>query len=92
MTTIRRSEAPFMICKANMKKQHHDPEWLLKDPRIRKWLVQCAACQRWGYPHNAPVRFFGRANLEDAHFEALKLDERGLCEQCRAAVLRHRSF
>ena len=67
-----------------MKNETHDAEWYLRDPRTRKWMVQCAVCKQWGYPHNAPPKFFGRAQLE-RHFEEMKLDERGVCDQCRAA-------
>jgi len=55
----------------------------MRDPRTRKWMVQCASCKRWGYRDDAPPRFFGRAHMEK-HFEKMKLDERGVCEQCRS--------
>jgi hypothetical protein len=67
-----------------MKRQAHDPEWLLRDPRTRKWMVQCAICKTWGYRQNARAKFFGKAHLE-RHFEELKLDERGVCDKCRGA-------
>jgi hypothetical protein len=38
--------------------------------------------RRWGYRHDAPSKFFGRSQMEQ-YFEELKLDEDGLCEQCR---------
>jgi hypothetical protein len=47
-------------------------------------MVQCAVCKTWGYRQDAPAKFFGRAHLR-RHFEELKLDERGVCEQCRGA-------
>jgi hypothetical protein len=65
-----------------MKNQQHDFEWLLRDPRTRKWMVQCVACKRWGYRHDAPPKFFGQIPLE-RYFEKMKLDERGVCDQCR---------
>jgi len=65
-------------------KEQHDFDWHLSDPRTRKWMVQCAACKRWGYRHDAPPKFFGRSHLVK-HFEEMKLDERGLCDQCRKA-------
>lgn len=66
-----------------MKKEQHDPEWYLKDPRTRKWMVQCSGCLRWGYRADAPVEFFGRSQLEK-YLELLKLDTRGLCDSCQA--------
>jgi hypothetical protein len=68
-----------------LRPQFSDPEELLKDPRCRKWMLQCSGCRRWGYRHDAPATFFGRAHLEE-YFEPLKLDERGLCEQCQTAL------
>lgn len=65
------------------KQQQHDPEWHLNDPRTRKWLVQCGACQRVGYRADAPDRFFGRDHVV-RYFEALDLDlVTGLCQYCR---------
>jgi len=67
-----------------MKNEDKDAEWYLQDPRIRKWMVQCVACNRWGYRHDAPPKFHGRAQLEE-HIGEIKLDERGICVQCREA-------
>jgi len=64
-----------------MKTEPTDPEWLFKDPRTRKWMRRCVACQRWGYAADAPAEFFGRAHLEK-HFGKLELDDRGLCDLC----------
>ena len=47
-----------------MKNEDKDAEWYLQEPRIRKWMVQCIACNRWGYRHDAPPKFHGRAQLE----------------------------
>jgi len=58
--------------------------WLLNDPRTRKWMIQCLGCRPWGYQHDAPKKFFGRAHLE-RYFEPMNLDGRGLCEQCRTS-------
>jgi hypothetical protein len=69
-----------------MKVDRRDPPWHLKDPRTRKWMVQCNACRRWGYRHGAPAKFFGQVHMEK-YFEELKLDERGLSERCRDALL-----
>jgi len=65
-----------------MKNEPYDSEWHLQDPRTRKWMVQCAACKRWGYRHDAPPKFFGQDHLE-RHFDKMKLDERGVCDQRR---------
>jgi hypothetical protein len=65
-----------------IKKQQHDPDWYLRDPRTRKWMVQCASCKRWGFRKDAPPKFFGRA-LVEKHLEEMKLDDRGICDQCR---------
>lgn len=67
-----------------MKQKPRDPGWLLQDPHTRKWMVQCVACKRWGYRDDAPPQFFGQAYLE-RYFEKMKLDERGVCDQCRGA-------
>jgi hypothetical protein len=67
-----------------MKNEDKDAEWYLQEPRIRKWMVQCIACNRWGYRHDAPPKFHGRAQLEK-HIGEMKLDERGICDQCRDA-------
>jgi hypothetical protein len=66
-----------------MMKEQHNSEWYLRDPRTRKWMVQCIACKRWGYRHDAPPKFFGRSMLE-RHFEAMTLNERGVCSCCQA--------
>jgi len=68
----------------SMKNQAHDSEWHVQDPRTRKWMVQCLACKRRGYRHDAPPKFFGRAHLE-RHFEKMKLDDRGVCDKCQGA-------
>jgi hypothetical protein len=65
-----------------MKNQRHDPEWHLSDLRTRKWMVQCAVCKRRGFRHDAPPKFFGRADLE-RHLEEMKLNDHGICDPCR---------
>jgi len=62
------------------KRQEHDAEWYLADPRTRRWMIQCHRCMRWGYQADAPATFFGRSALV-RHFEPIKSD--GVCEQCR---------
>jgi len=44
-------------------------------------MVQCAACLKWGYRADAPEKFFGRPHLVK-YFEAMNLDERGVCKRC----------
>lgn len=66
-------------------KEQHDAEWQLKDPRVRKWMVQCVVCKKWGYRHDAPAKFFGQPHLV-RYFEQMKLDEEGVCDQCREAA------
>src|SRR5512139_3631699 len=63
------------------KDESQDHEWHLRDPRTRKWLVQCVGCQRVGYSHDAPDKFFGRYHLVK-YFEPLLLSEDGLCSEC----------
>src|SRR6202171_2204907 len=53
-----------ILTEVSMKNEEHDSEWYLQDRRTRKWMVQCAACNRWGYRHDAPPKFHGRAQLE----------------------------
>jgi hypothetical protein len=74
-----------------MKSEQHDSEWYLQDPRIRKWMVQCVACKRWGYRPDAPPKFHGRAQLE-RHIGELKLDERGICYQCSIDGIKNRAI
>jgi hypothetical protein len=74
-----------------MKNEQHDSEWYLQDPRIRKWMVQCVACKRWGYRPDAPPKFHGRAQLE-RHIGEMKLDERGICDQCSVVETKNRAI
>jgi len=69
---------------AHSRKEEHDPEWYLLDPRTRWWMAQCVGCLRWGYRDDAPPEFHGRTQLEK-FIGKLNLDERGLCDQCRRA-------
>ncbi len=62
-----------------------DPESYFHDPRTRKWLVRCAGCRLIGYRPNTPVDAFNRYWME-RKLEPLDLDDRGLCETCRAAL------
>jgi hypothetical protein len=61
---LMRRAAHGLVCRASTKKQVHDSEWFLRDPRTRKWMVASAVCKSWGYRQNAPAKFFGKAHLE----------------------------
>lgn len=54
--------------------------WFLADPRTRKWITQCAACQQYGRKSDTP------SNIPKVGFEQMfpvqDLDELGLCERC----------
>jgi hypothetical protein len=84
MQSLAQRAVHGLVCPVIMKNAAHDSEWHLRDPRTRKWMVQCTVCKTWGYRQDAPAKFFGRADLQ-RHFEELKLDERGVCDQCRGA-------
>ena len=64
--------------------QPHDPDWYLRDPRTRKWLIQCVTCQRVGYRVDAPEEFFGRQSIRH-NFQPLALDDSGRCAECKMA-------
>ena len=64
-----------------MKNEAHDPEWHLTDPRTKKWLQQCGACQSIGYKPDVPDRFFGRDHIL-RYFKPITLNEAGLCAEC----------
>lgn len=56
--------------------------WLATDPRIRKWLVQCVACQAVGYRAQMPEDAFDARRIM-RQFRAIDLDEYGRCADCR---------
>jgi hypothetical protein len=62
------------------KNSEHDSEWHLLDPRTLEWLVQCTACKGWGYRADVSPKFVGQTHLEK-HFEKMKLDKPGICNQ-----------
>jgi len=69
-----------------MRDESKDISSHLNAPRTRKWIVQCSACNAFGYKHDAPEKFFGEAHLEK-HFHPMQLNEIGVCEDCgRLAV------
>jgi hypothetical protein len=65
-----------------MSRQKHDPEWYLKDPRIRRWMARCSSCDTVGIRPGAPPRFHGSDQYKEL-FEAPVLDEKGTCPVCR---------
>ncbi len=62
----------------------HTPDWYLRRPRERKWLVQCVGCQRVGYRADAPKEFFNRREITN-QFQPLQLNSQGLCPECQEA-------
>ncbi len=69
------------------KREEHNAEWYLNDPRTRKWMVRCSACGTIGYRDDAPDKFFGREQLIK-YFKAQNLDDQGMCAVCRFAFNR----
>ena len=71
-----------------MTTQPNDGLLYLHDyPKLRKWINQCAACQRIGHRPDLPDRHVVARTLR-RYFPPLPLDEIGLCEQCSHAVNR----
>jgi len=70
-------------------KRQSDIDWYVKQyPAARRWLNQCAGCQRTGYKPDLPEQIGMTAiagNLR-GYFQPLALDEFGLCEMCAAAM------
>jgi len=56
-------------------------EYLLNDPRIRKWIKQCNICQSFGILYNAPEKYFGKYNI-DKLGNITKINEDGICIDC----------
>jgi hypothetical protein len=53
-----------------------------------RWMNQCVACQRKGYRPDMPRRIHPGLLAQHLrhYFAPLDVDEKGMCEQCRAAV------
>jgi hypothetical protein len=66
-----------------MKYRHdlHNKDWFLRDPRTRKWVVQCVQCQEYGRNPDTPE--VAKLNFEE-NFPKMRRDEMGLCEVCRS--------
>jgi hypothetical protein len=65
--------------------------YLTRYPRLRRWIRQCVACQRQGYGSDLPkqIGIGVAAQTLRRYFSPLELDERGLCEECRAIHASH---
>lgn len=61
----------------------HNPEWFLRDPRVCKWIVQCVRCQNYGRHPDTPN--VPKAKFEE-NFRIMRLDENGLCETCHSLI------
>jgi len=59
-------------------------DWFLTDPRTRKWITQCVACQQYGRKADAPTSI-PKVNFEEM-FPVQELNELGLCERCAEHV------
>lgn len=71
-----------------MRKGSEGDQYLEMYPELRRWIKQCVACGMTGYLPEMPSRIGGtHANYHIRRlFPRLKVDETGLCEQCRAAL------
>ena len=63
-----------------MRSETRTQDWFLRDPRTRKWIVQCAACSQYGRKPDTPDSI-PKVNFE-AMFPVMHLDNVGLCEIC----------
>lgn len=72
-------------------KERESAEYLTSYPELeRRWLNQCVACQRKGYKPTMPDEIhpgFAAQNIR-RYFGPLEVDEVGLCEECRAALVK----
>ena len=67
-----------------MRTEAKTQEWFLRDPRTRKWIIQCAACGQYGRSPATPASI-PKINFE-MMFPPMTLDSRGLGEQCAPRV------
>lgn len=64
-----------------MRSETRTQDWFLRDPRTRRWVVQCSVCRMLGRkPETPPVP---KVRFEEM-FPVLELDEVGICQHCRA--------
>jgi hypothetical protein len=66
-----------------MKTETRTQEWFLRDPRCRKWIIQCASCLEYGRKEETPSTI-PKFRFEEM-FPVMDLDVDGCCEQCHAA-------
>jgi hypothetical protein len=66
----------------DMRSETRTLEWFLKDPRCRKWIVQCSACHLFGRKSDTPSSI-PKFRFEEM-FPIMELDENGRCSYCRA--------
>jgi hypothetical protein len=64
-----------------MRTETRTLDWFLRDPRCRKWIVQCARCLSYGRKRGLPATF-PKYNFE-VMFPEMILDSEGRCEQCQ---------
>ncbi len=66
-----------------MRDETRTQDWFLRDPRCRKWIVQCAACGLFGRKPETSASV-PKYRFEEM-FPVLELDEVGVCQHCREA-------
>ena len=66
-----------------MRTETRTLEWFLRDPRCRKWILQCSTCLAYGRRAETPATL-PKYRFEEM-FPVMQLDESGTCEQCRHA-------
>ena len=72
-----------------MTTQPNDGLNYLRDyPKLRRWINQCAGCQRLGHKPELPAKLgmsFAPDNLRK-FFPELAVNDVGLCDQCAASI------
>ena len=63
-----------------MRSETRTHDWFLRDPRTRKWIVQCAGCHKYGRKPETP-NTVPKVNFETM-FPIMRIDDVGLCEVC----------
>ena len=63
-----------------MRTETRTQEWFLADPRTRKWITQCLACQQYGRKASSPTSI-PKVRFEEM-FPVQELNELGVCERC----------
>ncbi len=66
-----------------MRDETRTQAWFLRDPRCRKWILQCSACRLFGSNPAAPASV-PKYRFEEV-FPIMELDELGVCQHCRVA-------